>query len=92
MNFASEAGEQKERDVFLPVRFFGRRKPCIQTDTELTLTPQVYISTRKVCVRLHEPRHTDGSAFNIPTRSIHSAMFLECIYLNFLRSKAKNKA
>ena len=35
------------------------------------LTPLVYIySTRKVCLRLHEPLHTTG-VHHIPTRDIH---------------------
>ncbi len=54
------------------------------------LTPR-YNTPVKVCLRLHEPPHTNGSVC-YTTRGIYSAMFLECT-VEFPRFKAtKNTA
>ena len=60
------AGYKKSVNSILPVRHLGPRKTRSQTDRIMTLTPKVNICTRKVCLRLMKPLHTNGTVITFP--------------------------
>ena len=83
------AGYKKSVNSILPVRCLGPRKTRSQTDRIMTLTPKVNICTRKVCLRLMKPLHTNGTVITFPKHLLCNVLVRKLEFPRFKRPKTK---